>query len=363
LAATPTTAKRPVSDKPRIILEPAVRVPSGQTVFLWLVVAASSVLIGYLVATGDNGWAGNRAQPVEPQDAGKPARAKTRLNEIPFDGEQAYEYLKQICALGPRFSGSTGMAQQQKLLVAHFEKQGGKVRMQEFRVRHPLTGRPVEMANIIVEWHPERKERVLLCAHYDTRPYPDQDRRNPRGRFIGANDGASGVALLMEMGVHMKALKGNVGVDFVLFDGEELVYREGDPYFYGSERFATTYAESPPAHRYRWGVLLDMVGGKDLQLFQEGHSVAWADTRPLVGEIWGLAARLGVREFIPQVRHQVLDDHIKLHDIAKIPTCDIIDFDYPAWHTEDDVPANCSALSLAKVGWVVEEWLKQAVRK
>jgi hypothetical protein len=250
------------------------------------------------------------------------------------------------------------MARQQKLLAAHFEKLGGKVAMKEFRVRHPVSGKPVEMANLIVEWHRKRKERVLLCAHYDTRPYPDKDPRNPRGRFIGANDGASGVALLMEMGKHMKALKGAVGVDFVLFDGEELVYREGDPYFYGSERFATTYAQSPPEHKYRWGVLLDMVADKDLQLLQEWHSVSWEDTRPLVGEIWGIAAKLGVREFVPQVGARMLDDHIKLHDIGKIPTCDIIEFDYPAWHTEQDVPANCSPLSLAKVGWVVLEWVK-----
>jgi hypothetical protein len=230
--------------------------------------------------------------------------------------------------------------------------------MQEFRARHPLTGDAVEMANLIVEWHPEQTERVLLCAHYDTRPYPDRDPRNPRGRFIGANDGASGVALLMELGKQMAKFKGPVGVDFVLFDGEELVYREGDRYFLGAERFATTYAQSPPKHRYRWGVLLDMVADKELQLFQEGHSVGWTDTRPLVEEIWGVAAKLGIREFVPQVKHQVLDDHIKLHDIGGIPTCDIIDFDFPAWHTEQDVPGSCSALSLAKVGWVVQEWLK-----
>jgi hypothetical protein len=147
-------------------------------------------------------------------------------------------------------------------------------------------------------------------------------------------------------------------VDFVLFDGEELVYQDGDPYFHGSEHFAKSYADEPPAHRYRWGVLLDMVADKNLQLLQEWHSVSWPDTRPLVGEIWSVARELGVREFIPQVGHRVLDDHIALHDIAKIPTCDIIDFDYPAWHTEQDVPSNCSPVSLAKVGWVIHEWLK-----
>ena len=326
-----------------------VRKISGQTLFLFVVVAASCLVLGYLAVTGNNGWAGN---------PGKAPASKSRLAEIPFDGAAAFEYVKQLCALGPRFSGSPGMARQQTLLVDHFEKLGGKVETQEFRVRHPQTGQAVEMANLIVTWHPDRKERVLLCAHYDTRPFPDQDRKRPLGRFLGANDGASGVAVLMELGKHMPKLQGEVGVDFVFFDGEELVYRDGDPYFYGSERFASNYVQSPPEHRYRCGVLLDMVGDKDLQLWHERHSIEWEDTRPLVNEIWGTAARLGVREFVPQAGHRVLDDHIQLHDIAKIPTCDIIDFDYPDWHTERDVPGACSALSLAKVGWVVHEWLK-----
>jgi hypothetical protein len=326
-----------------------VRKISGQTWFLLVVIGASCLVLGYLVATSNNGWAGNPA---------KAPPANSQLDKIPFDGAAAFEYLKQICAIGPRYSGSSGMAKQQELLVAHFEKLGGKVQMQEFRVRHPRTGNAVEMANLIVEWHPDRKDRVLLCAHYDTRPFPDRDPRNPRGRFIGANDGASGVAVLMELGKHMPKLAGNVGVDFVLFDGEELVYTDNDPYFYGSERFATTYATSPPQHRYRWGVLLDMVGDKSLQLPMEGHSVSWDDTYPLVEEIWRTAARLGVREFVAKVGDKVLDDHTKLHDIAGIPTCDIIDFTFPAWHTEQDVPGACSAVSLAKVGWVIHEWVK-----
>ena len=92
------------------------------------------------------------------------------------------------------------MQQQQELLKAHFEKLGGRVTLQEFDARHPLDGSSVPLANLIVEWHPERKERILLCCHYDTRPFPDEDPVNPRGVFVGANDGASGTALLMRAG-------------------------------------------------------------------------------------------------------------------------------------------------------------------
>ncbi len=276
-----------------------------------------------------------------------------------FDGERAYGYLKALCDIGPRFSGSPGMTKQQELLKAHFERQGARVTRQEFRVRHPVTGAAVEMANLIIEWHPDRRERILLCAHYDTRPYPDRDRRNPLGTFVGANDGASGVAVLMELGHFMPSLPGELGVDFVLFDGEELVYRENDRYFLGSEYFATEYARGGAAGtRYRWGILLDMVGDADLQIFQEKTSLSYRTVVPLVRSIWETARKVGVREFIPRARHEVRDDHIPLNQIARIPTCDIIDFDYPHWHTEQDTPENCSAASLGKVGKVMLEWLR-----
>ena len=294
--------------------------------------------------------------------AAREIKSQLTLDEIPFNGERAYEYLKAVCAIGPRVSGSEGMARQQKLLEAHFSKLGGQVSYQKFRVRHPLTGEPVPMANLLVRWHPERRERILLCAHYDTRPLPDRD-PNPRlrreGVFIGANDGGSGVALLMEMAHEIGDLQTKYGVDFCLFDGEELVYdSDRDPYFLGSEWFARQYVARPQGFTYRWGVLLDMVGDADLQLYQEKNSMYWPDTRPLVIDIWNTAERLGVKEFIPRRKHEIRDDHIKLHNIGGIPCCDIIDFDYPHWHTTGDTVDKCSALSLAKVGWVVTEWLK-----
>jgi hypothetical protein len=220
------------------------------------------------------------------------------------------------------------------------------------------------MANLIVEWHPERRERILLCTHYDTRPFSSQDRRNPRGTFIGANDGASGTALLMELGHQMAALNGKLGVDFVFFDGEEFVFEEGrDPYFIGSEYFATAYVNdrARPYH-YASAVLVDMIADADLQIYPDNQTLSWSDSRPLVDAIWGIARRLGVTEFVVDRSYNVLDDHVKLHEIARIPSCDVIDFNYRAWHTQADTPENCSALSMAKVGWVIHEWLKQAVR-
>ncbi len=280
----------------------------------------------------------------------------------PLDGRRAFQYLEQVCAIGPRPSGSPGMKQQQELLREHFEKLGGKVTLQPFRARNPLGGDPVELANLLVEWHPERKERILLVAHYDTRPLPDRDPdpvKRRTGTFIGANDGGSGVAVLMEYAHLMPKFDGELGVDFLFVDGEEFVYDDKrDPYFLGSTWFAKEYVSKPPAHKYRWGVVLDMVGDASLQVYQEQHSVTWRDTRPLVKQIWATAARLGVDEFHPRARYEVKDDHLPLRNIGKIPTCDVIDMDYPAWHTTMDTPQRCSPTSLAKVGWVVYEWMR-----
>jgi hypothetical protein len=332
---------------------------SGQTLFVCAVAGAAALVGGWLLVRANV------------PDAEVVASPKLTLENIPFNGTETYDYLKAICKIGPRPSGSAGMVAQQKMLADHFQKLGGAVRMQEFRARNPLDGSPVPMANMIVTWHPDRKERILLAAHYDTRPYPDEDKHHPKGVFIGANDGASGVAILMELAKSMPTLNTPFGVDFVLLDGEEFVFKQhdrgffpgsGDPMFLGAEYFARDYASQPPPYKYRWGVLLDMVGGAELRIGEEQNSWSWEDTRPLVKQLWGVADKLGVHEFIPHRMENVLDDHLRLHEIGKIPTCDVISFlaYLPYWHTEQDTPAHCSALSLAKVGWVMQEWLKQA---
>ncbi|WP_197527067.1 M28 family peptidase [Pirellulimonas nuda] len=292
------------------------------------------------------------------------ARAAGDAPANPLDAQRAMGYLKQVCELGPRPAGSRAMIAQQELLTKHFEALGGQVELQAFAARNPLGGKPVPMANLIVRWRPEAKRRVLLCAHYDTRPLPSSD-PNPRarrsGRFIGANDGGSGVAVLMELAHHMKDLPPDLAVDFCLFDGEELVFTEGrDPYFLGSTWFAREYdRDKQRGYVYDAAVLLDMVGDADLQIYQEANSVSWPESKPLVDQVWSTAQRLGVKEFIARPKHVVRDDHLQLRNIAGIPACDVIDFDYPAWHTVRDTHHQCSGESLAKVGWVMLEWMRQ----
>ena len=280
-----------------------------------------------------------------------------------FSGTRAMEYLEAICELGPRPSGSEGMKKQRELLIRHFQKAGATVFRQAFRSRDGRNGDWVRMENLIVSWHPERNDRVLLGAHYDTRPYPDRDRRDPRGIFLGANDGASGVAVLMELADSVAELKGTVGVDFVLFDAEEYVFEERrDSYCLGSLFFARQYAGSRKAgtisYAYRCGVILDMVGDRNLTIWQEQQSVDWYDTRPVVESIWATAKQLQIQEFVPRPKYLINDDHVPLRMTGGIPTCDIIDFDYPHWHTTQDIPENCSAHSLGLVGRVILSWLQ-----
>ena len=135
-----------------------------------------------------------------------------------FSGVLAMEHLEAICRLGPRPSWSDGMRRQRAMLAAHFREAGATISGQAFQIRDRRSGQPVHIENLVASWHPDRDERILLAAHYDTRPFPDRDPVDPRGVFIGANDGASGVALLMELGRFMPALAGPLGVDFVLFD-------------------------------------------------------------------------------------------------------------------------------------------------
>lgn len=288
---------------------------------------------------------------------------------VELDAKRAFSYLEKICAIGSRTSGTPGMKKQQELLQEHFESHGGTVLWQAFEVRHPETGNSVEIKNMIVQWKPELRERVMLCTHYDTKPFPSNDPKNPRGLFVGANDGASGPALFMELAHVMNSIPTKVGVDFVLFDGEELVYderRDENYFFLGSTYFSQAYAANPNSTRYRCAILLDMIADKDLQLYYEENSFKYA--KALVEEVWSVAKRLKIKEFEPRIQHFIRDDHLKLNEIANIPAIDIIDFDYPKgaksrvpsyWHTMADTPDKCSGASLTKVGRVLLEWIAQ----
>ncbi len=286
--------------------------------------------------------------------------ANAPLKPAPIDGDRAYRYLKEICAIGPRPAGSQANTRQRELVAKHFKEHGAEVREQPFVGQDPRSGARVEMANLIGSWHPDRTRRVLLGVHYDTRPFPDED-PDPAKRtapFIGANDGASGVAMLMEIAHHLNDLPTDIGVDLVLFDGEELVYGGGPiqngEYFLGSKEFARVYSTRKTRNRYIAALVLDMIGDRDLGIDQEEYSVNMHFG--LVREVWSVAKGLNATAFKNRVGTAVRDDHLPLMN-AGIPAIDIIDFDYPQWHTASDLPEYCSGASLQEVGRVVTAWL------
>ncbi|HLJ95631.1 MAG TPA: M28 family peptidase [Gemmataceae bacterium] len=321
-------------------------------------------VIAAFLALGGLQWlktGSGRAQPAPPEqpqrDAFAADRAPGETPAVAFDPQRAMGYLESICKIGPRISGTEGMRQQQELVKKHFEAHGAKVEFQRFTARQLSQKQPVEMANLIVSWHPERERRVILCSHYDTRPIADQepDPRQWTQPFLSANDGGSGVALLMELANHLGELKTEVGVDVVLFDGEEYIFDpKRDKYFFGSEHFGQVYRQERPKHRYVAAVLLDMIAGKNARIPMEPFSVY--NARALVDELWKVAAELRCTAFEKRPGQAVQDDHLALQR-AGIPAVDLIDFSYPHWHRLSDVPENCSGESMQQVARVLTVWL------
>ena len=296
----------------------------------------------------------------------EPADTPASLKPAAIDGDRAFGYLKAICALGPHPAGSAANARVRQLVADHFTKHGGAVREQPFAGRDPVSGAELAMANLVGSWFPDRAERIVLCAHYDSRPFPDED-PDPAKRkipFIGANDPASGIAMLMEIAHHLNDSPTAWGVDLVLFDTEELVYGSGPnqtgEYFLGSKHFAQTYArarrEKKGKDRIEAAILFDLIGGKDLVVPRDPYSMEFAPS--LVNDVWRVAQALKVPQFRTEYGPQVTDDHLPLNNVG-IPAIDLIDFHYPHWHKAADLPENCSAASLATVGRVVTAWMNK----
>jgi len=267
-----------------------------------------------------------------------------------FDGERAFYFLEKQCEFGPRAPGSPGHKKCLDYLVKTLEQHADEVTTQQFMFSFGRPQRTVTATNVISRFQPTKSKRILLCAHWDTRPWADSD-PNPENHdkpILGANDGASGVAVLLHLAELIAADPPNVGIDIVLFDAEDAGMQGQDQtWARGSAAFAREYSSSMAPN---YAILLDMIGDDDLEIYQEEFSVTYA--RPVVDLIWNKAANLGISEFIPTVGYAVYDDHVPLLQ-AGIQCADVIDFNYPEWHTMEDTPEACSAASLDKVGRVM----------
>ncbi|MCZ6775604.1 MAG: M28 family peptidase, partial [Ignavibacteria bacterium] len=285
----------------------------------------------------------------------QPDDRKLAPTSVPdFSGERAFKLLTKQTSFGPRDPNSLGHEKCLNYLIAELRNSADDVRLQHFT--HPgYDGKLLRLTNIIATFNPDASARILLCAHWDSRPRADWDedldRRNEP--ILGANDGASGVAVLLELASLMKEQSPRVGVDIVLFDGEDYGL-EGDlkNYLLGSRYFAENKrADYVP----RFGLVLDLIGDKLLEIPREETSEKYAPD--IVDLVWGKARELGYYQFVDEIGEAVTDDHIPLNEVG-IKTIDLIDFNYPDqtnryWHTHQDTPDKCSAESLEAVGTVV----------
>lgn len=292
---------------------------------------------------------GPAVQPAAPKPKG--GDAKLRAGEAAFDSARAYRYLKEQCAFGPRVAESDAHAKALAYFLAHFQGLGFRVEQQPFVHTDKHTGRKVPMVNLLVAipGRDAKRKPVLFCAHWDSRPRADQEQSEMLAQqpISGANDGASGVAVLMELANGFKKKAPLPTVYLGLFDGEDYG-REGDldEYFLGARYFA----DNPPVTGLEYALLLDMVGDKDLHIPIEQNSMK--QSPELVRRIWARAHALGIHQFEASPGPTVWDDHMPLQDKG-IPAVDLIDFQYPAWHTLADTPDKCSAGSLGAVGRLV----------
>ena len=276
-----------------------------------------------------------------------------------FDGNNAYQYLVEQCNFGPRNPGSKGHEKFAIFLEEYLSKMTKNILVQDFDYLEHITGEERRGKNIIAQFNIEAENRLLIGAHWDTRALSDED-LNEDNRLLpilGANDGASGTSVLMELAKIFSLNNPPIGIDLVFFDAED-VGISGKPrtYAMGSEYFSKNLPIKKPDN----AIIVDMVGDKYLQIPIERFSY---QTNPkLVKEIWGLADELNLSAFEYRIGFEIYDDHVPLWENAQIPAIDIIDFDYPNlfsnhWHTQNDIPENCSPQSLQQVGTLLLNYI------
>ena len=268
-----------------------------------------------------------------------------------FDGAKAFDRVETQCGFGPRVPGTAGHLRCLDWILAEIETAGLSPERFDFRLPAPATGDTLDLTNVIVRIAPDRTPRLLLGAHWDTRPWSDQE-TDPALRELpvsGANDGASGVAVLLGLADLLAAERPGIGVDLAFFDGEDQG-RSGSPFEYclGSQWMAGHWIGPRPDYV----LVLDMVGTPDSDLGRDIVSVrAHPEWNDLIVQV---AESRGYSEFDRSRVYNVFDDHIPFLQLG-IPSAVVIGFDDPNWHTQRDVPAAVSAERLRRVGEVALE--------
>lgn len=304
----------------------------------------------------------NRRDPSQP-----PTVAQQLITEIPdFNADSAYAFVERQVLFGPRVPGSQAHAECASWLEHTMKRFADTVTVQPFKAR-AYNGKILRGKNIIAVFNPDSARRVLLCAHWDSRPYADHDpdEGNHGTPIDGANDGASGVGVLIEVARQFSMQAPGIGVDIIFFDLEDYGPPRDAQRYGGEDHWglgSQFWARNPHKVNYRagYGILLDMVGVKDATFLMEGFSMMYAPAR--VRKVWNLAADLGHGDyFVNETGGYITDDHYYINTIINIPTINIIHLDpasangsfFDHWHTMNDNMDHIDKNTLGVVGKVV----------
>lgn len=312
----------------------------------WTHAAAAALAVVLAAAGCGDGDSGTRSDP------GPGIGTTIERTAPPFDAAAAFALLERQVAFGPRVPGTAGHRAQLEWMTAFLRERADTVVLQPFSHRGP-SGERLELTNVLARFGPDRRERILLVAHWDTRPTADAD-PDPDARdapIPGANDGASGVAVLLQLADVLSRHSPPVAIDILLVDGEDYA---PDHMYLGSRYFAD---HLPRGYEPFYGIVVDMVADRSPRFLEEGFSRHYAPE--VVDRVWTMAERLGHGHiFVRAHGRDIMDDHVPLNR-AGIPTINIIDFEYGPgnayWHTHQDDLDNVGPDGLGVVGEVLAE--------
>lgn len=269
-----------------------------------------------------------------------------------FDGDRAMAKLELQAAYGPRVPGTEAWRVCQKMIIKSLSGSGLGVDSQLFDYDDPYSDQILPLKNLIGSYRGAGDDTpILMVAHYDSRPRTDyhSDPARVNDSLVGANDGASGVAVLLELARMVGTDQPEVNVDFLFVDCEDWGKPgDSDNYLIGSRYFASH--DGNIRGQYRFAIILDMVGSKTGKFYREGYSEQF--NPELNDMVWSAAAQLEVSNFVDSLKQGILDDHMSIN-VGGVPAIDIIDLDYRYWHTEQDLADKCSAETLKNVGRVM----------
>jgi peptidase M28-like protein len=280
---------------------------------------------------------------VSAQRAGAGVSAQRGGARVAFDGGRAYEHVRQMVSIGPRPAGSAALEQTRKYIKDQLAAAGVKVVEQPFEAETPL-GR-VKMTNLIATIPGAKPERIAIAGHYDTKLFREF-------KFVGASDGGSSAGFLIEAARVLAARRNPYTMELLFLDGEEAVIDwTGTDHTYGSRHYVEAAKKAGTLPTLKALVLVDMIGDRNLNIKREANSTPW-----LTDAMWAAADRLKLRQYFLDETTPIEDDHMPFLQ-AGVQAVDLIDLDYPPWHTASDTLDQISARSLQVVGDVVMEAL------